>query len=368
MKVIYFIAFFCILPNSIWSQNASLRKQIEKIIKYDVEGDLRKVPGFTVAMIDNDHTIIETFGVDPLKGTDLQGNEIFEIANISKALTFEVCSFLNSNKIISLEAPLNDMISQEYVNPRLSMLTLNDLLNIKNVFPNIVSGYGLIDIEGFHQYKHMDSNVLLKLYKNYYQDEDLLTNVYSNVDYAFIQLLIENQTRKDFQSIIDETINYHLDSKFFFTKFEQYEDVVTSGIKRGGGIGKSWAIDNFATSLGVKASVNDLIQFARYKIEKHSHLTPNDWEVLHDNQQETWNPQVKAFEGMFLLEINNHIKVLASNGHSDIHSAFIAIAPITNTAVIVLANSSIGTHDLGMLILRMINNNWKRKANLQNVK
>lgn len=363
--VIFFLNsfFFCAK-----SQNTSIRKQIEKIIKYDVDSDLRKIPGFVVAIIDHDNTIVESFGTEPFNGKSLDGQEIFEISNISKALTFEVCSFLNLEGKITFESALNDMVPNESINPRLNNLKLSDLLNIKNVFPNIISGYGLIDIEGMHPYAHMDNDVLLKLYKNYTLNEDLLSNVYSNIDYAYIQFMIEYQTKKDFQLILDETLNSHLDSKIFYTRFEQFNDIVTPGINRSGVEGKSWDIHNFATSLGLKASVYDLIQFARFKIDKHANLTSDDWDSLHENLPETWNPQVKAFEGMFLIDINNNIKVLASNGHSHIHGAFIAIAPITKTAVIVLANSAIGTHDLGMLILRMINNNWKRKAIGQNVK
>jgi hypothetical protein len=43
------------------------------------------------------------------------------------------------------------------------------------------------------------------------------------------------------------------------------------------------------------------------------------------------------------------------------HSAFIGICHTTQTAVVILANSETGTDDLGMEVLRIMNNNWHRK-------
>jgi len=38
-----------------------------------------------------------------------------------------------------------------------------------------------------------------------------------------------------------------------------------------------------------------------------------------------------------------------------------SLVPQTETGVIVMANGEVGLNDLGILILRMINGNWKRK-------
>jgi CubicO group peptidase (beta-lactamase class C family) len=275
---------------------------------------------------------------------------------------------LNKADVISFEKFVNDCLPQDFINPRLKDTKIKDLLDVKNIFPNVVSGIGISDIEGFHPYVRLDNQVLTKLYRDYVPEEDFLSNVYSNVDYAIIQLVLENYLKKDLQNLFDKYLNSYLGSNFFYTKFEQLEETVTPGITRVGKIGKSWEINNFATSIGIKANLDDLLQFARYKIEKHKPKTQDNWEDIFDQMTETWNPQVKAFESMYLIKINNSKKILASNGHSDIHAAFIAICPTTETAVIVLANSAVGTQDLGMLILRMINNNWKRKSSISYVK
>ena len=347
-----------------YSQNYDLRKQIERIIKYDLNSEINRVPGFMVGIIDQDQTFVEKFGINPITNKELIGNEIFEISNISKAVTFEVCSLLENKLSRFLDAIINNWIDEKYKNPRLNQLTIRALLNIENIFPNVLVGNGLIDIDGLNPYHHLDNDALFKLFKNFIPEQDNLTNVYSNIDYGLIQPIVENFTGQDFQTVIDQTINEYLDSKFFYTRFEQFEHIVTPGIKRSGTLGKPWDITNFASALGMKASMSDLLNFARYKIEKHLEKDISEWSQLHDKLSETWNPQVKAFEGMFLIKINNYTKVLVSSGQSDIHNTFIAIAPLTKTAVIVLSNSSEGTQDLGMLVLRMINNKWKRKTKI----
>lgn len=363
MKYFPFISFFFLfIPEIHFGQDASLRKQIEKIAKYELRAELKEVPGFIVGIIDEDNTYVEAFGNVPFSKSTLKSEDKFEIGNISKAITFEVVGLLKNQNKIQISKSINEFLPKEYQNPRLNTYTLSDLLSIQNILPGIVPGLGISDVEGINPYGHISKEILLSVYRDFVKTDDDLTNNYSNSDYGLLQICLERELKRDFQAILEETVNTYLDAGFFYTRFEQNENIVTPGIKRSGVTGKHWEVDDFAGALGLKADLKDLLQFARYKIEKHKDINAEGWEKLHENQPETWNPQVKAFEGLYLIKINNHQKLLASNGHSDIHSTFFAVSPITRTAVIVLSNSASGTQDLGMLVMRMINNNWKRKS------
>jgi hypothetical protein len=54
--------------------------------------------------------------------------------------------------------------------------------------------------------------------------------------------------------------------------------------------------------------------------------------------------------------------ILSQSGLTSGYNSFACMVPETSTAVIVLSNSIYGTQDLGLQILRMINENWKREA------
>ena len=368
MKLIKTIFLLSLLITShLTGQDLALRKQIEKIIKYDLGTEVKEVPGFIVGIIDEEKTYVEIFGHVPETKIELKKDDCFEIGNISKAVAYEVTTLLEQQNKVKINTKINDFLPEKYQNPRLNQLVLSNLLSIENVLPNIIPGLGLNETEGVHPYGHIINDDLLTVYRDFVRKDDDLTNIYSNSDYGLLQICLENALKQDFQTMINETVNNHLDAGFFYTKFEQEENIVTPGIKRSGVVGKHWNVHNFAAALGLKSTISDMLQFARYKIEKHKSLSTEDWEKLHESLPETWNPQVKSFEGLYMVKINNHQKLLASNGHSDIHGSFLAVSPLTKTAVVVLSNTAAGTQDLGMLIMRMINNNWKRKS-YKNVK
>ena len=73
----------------------------------------------------------------------------------------------------------------------------------------------------------------------------------------------------------------------------------------------------------------------------------------------SFNAQLSVATGWHLINMNQ-FNIVTHSGKTSGHSAFVGMVRETKTAVIVLANSSLGTEDLGMQILRMINFNWKR--------
>jgi hypothetical protein len=52
-------------------------------------------------------------------------------------------------------------------------------------------------------------------------------------------------------------------------------------------------------------------------------------------------------------------KIGIHTGRTSGHSCFMGMVKETNTAVVIFSNSWMGTGDLGLQILRMINQNWK---------
>jgi len=65
--------------------------------------------------------------------------------------------------------------------------------------------------------------------------------------------------------------------------------------------------------------------------------------------------RISILPGFCCMMHGQDFPVWMHTGHTAGHAAIVALAPRTHTAVVVLSNSAIGTGELGLLILRMIN-------------
>lgn len=77
------------------------------------------------------------------------------------------------------------------------------------------------------------------------------------------------------------------------------------------------------------------------------------------NEFRSFNDQLSVSMGWHNIN-KNHFNIVMHTGMTSGHSAFVGMVRETKTAVVIFANSSLGTQDLGLQILRLINYNWKR--------
>jgi CubicO group peptidase (beta-lactamase class C family) len=142
---------------------------------------------------------------------------------------------------------------------------------------------------------------------------------------------------------------------------EKKEGVVIPGLDRTTDKVEPWSFNSFSASEGMRSSAEDLIKY----LKAFSQSSSSELDLILPNIIKTYEPSFteKLFygQGWHVMKINKRLRALISNGNTSGHSAFIASIPETKTGVVILSNSSYGTHDLGLLILRMINYNWKRK-------
>jgi hypothetical protein len=82
---------------------------------------------------------------------------------------------------------------------------------------------------------------------------------------------------------------------------------------------------------------------------------------LWDTHRPTDDKKLEIAPGWYRFLPKKDFPVYVHTGRTSGHSAMIAFSRETKTGVVVLANSSAGTDDLGLLILRMINRQWRRK-------
>jgi CubicO group peptidase (beta-lactamase class C family) len=62
-----------------------------------------------------------------------------------------------------------------------------------------------------------------------------------------------------------------------------------------------------------------------------------------------------------VIKENKHTNICLATGTTAGHSAFVAFVPETRTGVVILTNSRLIAGKMGLAVLRILNENWKRK-------
>jgi CubicO group peptidase (beta-lactamase class C family) len=138
---------------------------------------------------------------------------------------------------------------------------------------------------------------------------------------------------------------------------ETKEGVISPGRDRSLASVEPWHFPSFAASEGIKSTAEDLIKY----ISSIFYSQTTNREMLSLNIP-TFNSKLAYSNGWHIMKINKNFKAYISTGNTSGHSSFIGMIPETRTGVVILTNSPYGTKDLGLLVLRLINYNWKRKA------
>ena len=357
------LTFFLMLLLSYYGINGQandLRIEIDKLIRYDTEIDFKKLPGFLVAVIDNDSTYYFSFGTRlKAEKSNFSKDDIFELGSITKVFTASLLSILAHEGKISFADKINHYLPEEYRNPRLDELTILDLIAHQSGMPKRPSFFGRKEKDLQNPYENYHISDLLKFYRDFIPDKKDFE--YSHTNYALLEMIITGLTSKSYQDILNEKIFSPLGMTNSFVDFnEKKENVTTPGYTRALKKVEPWTFSSFKGSEGIKSSAADMVKFIRSNMNLSMSGLENIFEQnFKGHFRSSFNPQLSVATGWHLINMNQ-FNIVTHSGKTSGHSAFVGMVRETKTAVIVLANSSLGTEDLGMQILRMINFNWKR--------
>jgi CubicO group peptidase (beta-lactamase class C family) len=352
------IAIFLLTILQIGFTQNSLRKELDKIITFDSDVSYDLTPGFIIGIIDGDSTYFESFGhhADDKKNI-ISPNDIFELGSVSKTITSSLVFHLIENKKLRLDQKINTFVPVDYQNPRMKNLAISDLLNHTYYFPKRPNGFGLYDDEYQDPYRNFSKKELLTFFRNYVPESRSGFN-YSHINHALLELVIENAMKKPFEDVLLDYLNMELDvNSTFINLGERKFGVISAGKDRSLEIVEPWTFPSFAASEGMKSTTHDLLKYLSLHL-KSSFLNKS---MLNLNIP-TFNNRLTYSNGWHIMKMTKNYKAFISTGNTSGHSAFIGMIPETNTGVVILSNSPYGTKDLGLLILRMINYNWKRKV------
>lgn len=357
VKIIVLLICIICINNVLFAQNESLRKEVDKIIKYDADFDYLNHPGFIVAIIDNDSTWILPYYNDSL------GKEnVFEIGGISKVFTsLYVLELVNKGKL-DFSDTINSLFPIEFRNNALNQHTIQDLLTHRIPFPKRPDNLAMREMNLNNPYQNYSKLDLLNYYKDFrpppqkkFQPQILH---YSHINHGLLEIIIESIEEQPFETIIDEYLRNSLGMKKSY--FSEIEDTIVQGYGLGDQQTEPLNFNSFNASEGMKSNLEDLIHFVRLNLQKDpGKIVKSSQEKI---QKAKVSQQLSFSPAWYILKYRRSPYIYTHSGGTEGHRAYVHFCPETGTGVIILSQSTKGTGELGLLILRMINYNWKRKS------
>ena len=183
---------------------------------------------------------------------------------------------------------------------------------------------------------------------------------FSNLNYDSLQAVLETALEIPFEEMLRSGLldPLGLDS----TRLELPPDAfLAQGFNLGGLPAAPEEPEWGPAAFGLKSTARDLLRWMRQVLDPKS-----DWYAVFSELYSAPVPtgirkNTLMGYGWHVIYPKKRFLVLAHTGATDGHMAWMGLVPQTRTGVFVLANSPHGVRGLGMLVLRMSNNNWKNK-------
>lgn len=353
MKLTCFTLLF-FLCQFLSGQMRELYTEIDKIIRYDTEIKYPIEKSFIVGVIKGDSTYILNFGDEHIDTFDL-----FEIGGVTKVFTSTLATKLHQEDLIDLNKSVNTYLPDNYKNTDLESYTLADLLMHQINFPKRPANLAKKEYDISNPYAYYTKQNVLEYYANFKPPGKLkLAPVhlsYSHVNYALVEIILESEMKMPLEDL------------FQFYLFQEWEMQHTSlampglnlstGYDRSNMIPEPWTFQSFAGSEGLVSCLNDLLHFTRLSMDSNDPIFSGAQEI--HEKSKIYNKLAHSY-AWYIMSSRRTGDLYTHSGQTERHKAYIHFKPESRTGVVILCQSSEGVGELGMLILRMINNNWKK--------
>ncbi len=344
------IIVIVLMPLFAIGQVTGLRRELNDLIRYETNIDYAETPGFIVGMIDEDTSFIFSFGKKSLEDeTLIRKDDVFEYGGATKVFTTLLLQLVRDEYKIDLHQSINAYLPVQ--NPSFDSCTIFKLLTHTAGLPKYPPGWGLKEKDAQDPFGFFNRLDLEDFFKTYTQLPYCNEYLYSHLNYALIEWLLEYRTGQQYNELITKYIH-------------PYFNVSTEWIPTIPGYNlhkqpvKSWSYKTFAGALGMRGSLVELMNLCHHFLYNKRPAFRQMMDAIPTSirKNEGW-----VSMGWQVIPIPKNRFIYSQNGRTEGHHTFIGIIPETRTAVVILANSAAGSDLLGLAILRMMNRNWKRK-------
>lgn len=341
-----FLLVFLFGAHAIYGQE-NLKKEIDKILKYETQHiDIAEYPELSILMIDGDSTFIVNYTQSEI---NIAPDDPLELGSATKPFTSAlILSLMEENKL-SMKDSIVRFIP-EVRNTSLSDGLVSDLIYELYDFPKIPDNLGASEVEKHNPYKYYQKEKLISFLKSQTFNKSKKSTV-SYIPYALLEYIITSVTNEDIETSIQKYLCSNLG-----LKNTSYLNQPIQGHRRDGQESAVMEYASFKTAIGLHSSINDM---ARFLSAQWDH--PTFGKLLEGKEKTDLARHIYRSMGWLRLEDIAKYDIYGYSGGSNGHRVEIAFIPDTRTAVVVASTSSAGTQALPYHILRMINQNWKKK-------
>lgn len=318
---------FWSIPLSLFGQPTEKQayKAILQIMQYDL-GLSALPPPVLVRLIDHDSILTLTFNLNKKAPLTLNDSMVFSLEGLREVFIAEqVQHYLNNGAILYHDTIISLNTTQNTIHP----LTVEQLYQHRSGLPRVLAlEPKLINFSSNDFWSRL---ALQKLNQPGHWN-------YSTLDYLVLQEYINLKT--------NTTWDENFDSPYLLTNKKLNSCSSYQWIP---GLSDSTSrIDTHS----LLSTVHLLSGFLVDQIKTPPLTSPSS------------RVSVKGLDfihGWYLHQLRGKRHAFTHAGHSKHHKVFLGFAPHTKTGVIVLTTDPLSTKDLGWLILRWLNQQWKRK-------
>lgn len=372
----YLIVLLILLSFSLTAQiSEELEKEIGKIIYYDTEISFKNTPAYLIGVQLGDTSFVYSYGHTSKDQRQApKSDQIFEIGGLTKSFTALISGVLMNEGLLEPDSSVNYYLPDQFKNSTAANIRVLDLIQHTTGLPRLPVGIGLKEKDPANPFGHYTKNDLLTYFSEVdfnsfkkeaksYKKNQKKQYRYSHSNYAILEVVLELVSDLTYEQLLD---------KYIFQPCEMTQSGVHSfttenrnniikGHSLGGQPTPPWQMRSFAGSEGIKSSMDDLLKYMRASLKNKTHkLGP----LLAHNQQPfvktDMSKNIYGGNGWHIITNKNYFDVVMHAGSTTGYRSFMGFVSESNTGVVILANSPHTMNGLGLLILRMINNNWKR--------
>ena len=331
-----------------------LEREIEKIIRYEEPVDFNVVPGVLIGVMDGDSTYRLSFGrnIDP--------DGIFELGSLTKPITAwlinEALVSQNMDRYVSVCTFLPDSLcTTPWMN-----LTYDHIIEHKAGLMRLPPGIGEIESDVQDPYRDYSLHLLARDLQA--MQPSAGTYSYSHMGYALTHWLFDKAG--GLSRFTNDNLSKPLGMED--TGWDFPPDQLEEGHGLDGRNQPPWNTNALKPALGLKSSMRDMLTFIRLLFDGYeSNRRSNDPDVLKKELKSLRKMGAyKVVDGWFVIRTGKSL-VYYHNGRTGGHHISVAFTPHLRKGVVVIANGAMGTNDLSLLILRMINQAEKKQKKLK---
>lgn len=341
---LFFVGLAVVLTSALNAQSADLRKEIEKIIRFERPVDFNLVPSVLVGVIDGDSTFTYNFGA----ATDVNG--IYELGSLSKPYTAWLVTnaLMNENK--TRDEPICAYLPDSLCTNEWKKITFFHLLNHQAGLQRFAPGIGEFETDIQDPYKDYH---LSDLAEDIHQLHPVAGRYsYSHIGYAMMHWVFEKHGGLENFTLKNLTHPYLLHN----TSWTVAADQIATGHGLDGRVQPPWDANALAPAMGLKSSLQDVLTFMRllmFGYDSNQKLLPTS-SLNRELKILAKAGAYKVVDGWFVIRSGKKL-VYYHNGRTGGHHVSVAFTPHLKKGVVVISNGAMGSNDLSLLILRMIN-------------